>query len=217
MAGGHPNVRDCIKGYSFRKVRTSVLEKWTILQTRGLYDEWWREGMLKPETRNASLAKGRGPTDVKCLLKVHLMGFPLAFVAVSYIIIQKHHSKNSSLGEKNVYNQISSLKPSIFLDLEISNQESTSVWKMALCANIISLFHIPFHDSYQRGYLISSLETHWPHHHCPGSHSSCFVWGRGDFPNRGSTSPDAIMLPSAHDGCAFVWTRWVSNKTTTRF
>lgn len=70
--------------------------------------------MLKPQTRNGSLAKGHGPTDVKCLLKEPLMGFLLAFVAVSYIMIYKHHSKNISHGEKNVYNQISSLKPSIF-------------------------------------------------------------------------------------------------------
>lgn len=86
--------------------------------------------------------------------------------------------------------------------METSNQESTSVWKMALCANIVSLFHIPFHDSNQRGYLISSLETHWRHHHFPGSHSSCFAWGRGDFMGMGSTSPDAIMLQGGPGGQA---------------
>lgn len=173
------------------------------------------QGMLKPETRNASLAKGHRPLWCQTPVKSATDGYFLqAFVAVSYIMMQKHHSKNISHGKKNVKNQISSLKSYIFWDLkmEISNQESMSVLKNdSLCANLISLFHILFHDSDQHDYLIRSLETHWPHGSLSGQSFLMFLWGRGNFPNRWSTSPNAIMLPSVHDGCAFVWARCARN------
>lgn len=171
------------------------------------------QGVLKPETRNVSLEKGHRPHWCQTLVKGAIDGFSSWHSWLSHILWYRSIILKASALEGEMYKIKSPVSSLIFSETwkrKYKTKGGCLFKKWLFVCKYHKSFHIPFHEFDQHSYLISSLETHWSHHHSLGSHSPCFAWGKGNFPNRWSASPDAVMS-SVHDGCAFVWTWCLRN------